>query len=367
MPIIPTSCTFGPNTATELNGGNDIYLFVSSLGTYASIFDTCSHSNLPTLMTSSGDLSEYLPQCVSSEFIYVTSSGKSGSDVGKCSAINSPCRTIGYVLSEYSDSPELSIRIIESEYTINSTNIGDFFIYLIPNTVGDVVDTVSVGFDTLSILGNALFIIVKGYISFTNLNLIHNGSNRGIFISITDAEGSTELKSCLIFGSILSTSISTTQYSFILSSGSGNGDGKIILEDSIFSNINISGKSVIEADGSTSISISHSKFEYILSTGNYNPAITISVLQCTVKIVDCVFNKLISSSSSVNAGVFYANMDISYSHLISGNTISNITSTKSSIYMMGDCSKLLFSNNSLYNIESSSEGGVCILLLYFFN
>jgi hypothetical protein len=78
-----------------------------------------------------------------------------------------------------------------------------------------------------------------------------------------------------------------------------------------------------------------------------------------MNIVNCIFDNLTTSSDSVNAGGFYLNMGNSYSYAISGNTISNISSSKSSLYLTGYPSKLSFLNNSFQNIRcSSSNGGV---------
>jgi ABC-type uncharacterized transport system permease subunit len=105
-------------------------------------------------------------------------------------------------------------------------------------------------------------------------------------------------------------------------------------------------------------SFSNCSFKNINSTGNYCPTITISINSSPVNIMNCIFNNLKSNSSSINAGVFYLSTSISYSCSILGNLISDIMSSKSSIYLTGNPSKLSFSNNSFKNVECSSNGGV---------
>jgi hypothetical protein len=58
------NCYFKSNTASVSNGGNDIYFYETSNGTYTGPLSSCSESSLPTFYSNSGDLSHYLSVCV---------------------------------------------------------------------------------------------------------------------------------------------------------------------------------------------------------------------------------------------------------------------------------------------------------------
>jgi hypothetical protein len=215
-------------------------------------------------------LSLYLRFCYVGDFAYVTSESKGGID-DTCSNIISPCRTISYVLNENVDSDALTIFVLESDYSINSTDIGNVVVYLFPHIDDyDVADIVSILFDPSSTEGEGLFIMENGFLKLERLNLIHNGSSRGSFISISGAEGSLKMVWCVVYGSMSSSLLSDTLYSFIqiTTEGEGEGDGTLKLIDVTFENISFSGtSSIVKAAGSISISISNSKFKSIRSSG----------------------------------------------------------------------------------------------------
>jgi hypothetical protein len=101
---------------------------------------------------------------------------------------------------------------------------------------------------------------------------------------------------------------------------------------------------------------------------SYCPTINIIYAESPVRIINCTFNNLHTTSASVNAGAFYMIMTTSYAYIFSGNSISDCASAKSSIYLTGSVNSLNFSDNIFKNIESTSTsiyGGVYILFFFY--
>jgi hypothetical protein len=110
-------------------------------------------------------------------------------------------------------------------------------------------------------------------------------------------------------------------------------------------------------------------FNNLNTSNSYCPTITIGYAESPVRIINCTFNNLGTTSTNVNAGVFYMNMNSGYVYVFSGNSISDCTSAKSSIYLTGSMYSLNFSDNIFKNIESTSTtiyGGVYFFIFFIF-
>jgi hypothetical protein len=139
-----------------------------------------------------------------------------------------------------------------------------------------------------------------------------------------------------------------------------------IFNDMSFSNYGVFYSSSFSSSSYPLHIFSNCSFKNINTTGDYSPAITIDSSHNPLKVENCIFDNLISTSPSVLAGVLYLNTeeDDGYSYSFSENIISNIESTKSAICIIEYPSNLFFSNNSFVDIKNvNSYGGV---LFFFF-
>jgi hypothetical protein len=108
-------------------------------------------------------------------------------------------------------------------------------------------------------------------------------------------------------------------------------------------------------------------FKNLNTSGSSCPTVTIYYAESPVRIINCTFNNLRTTSTGVNAAAFYMYMNSSYAYIFSGNTISNVIGAKSAVYTTGSFSTFTFENNLFENIESTSTsvyGGVYFIFIF---
>jgi hypothetical protein len=228
-----------------------------------------------------------------------------GNDGNLCSE-TSPCLTISHVLSTFTNT--LLIYIIQCTYVTGVGNIEDSDVIIGARILNEISDSVIISQDSSITVSDGIFTINRGKLNINNISILHNSDSKGRFISIRGLGGSLELKSCIVYGSSLSTSLSVSGYSFILvevtESGNGNNEGTITLDNVIFSNISFSNDKILEVDGIISISINNCDFENI-SSGGSGSCINVK----KVKELNIISSKFSNINSTGDGGSIYFGLE----------------------------------------------------------
>jgi hypothetical protein len=86
-----------------------------------------------------------------------------------------------------------------------------------------------------------------------------------------------------------------------------------------------------------------------------------------ITVWDCIFRNISNSNDSPAAGGFMCNIGSSNNEAgncnISKNIFVNMKTNGSAMYINGSFSLLIFSYNSFFNVSSTKEGGVYLILI----
>jgi hypothetical protein len=391
-----------------MNKGNDIYVNSTIIANYVGdnvVVLSCTDSNEPKMKSVDGtDKSSMFIPCDLVDY-FVKSDGV---DSGTCSC-NSPCHTIGYILTGVSSGLMYASIVVMgptffNQGSVNVDNkiidIGGFYetcpssshLYYSHNKLGNSEISNNIKIAYSSNIEDNFFKVSTGKLDFHDITLIHDSSSKGYFISITG-------KGLLSLNNVVISSLNEqAHYSFLygisavgfflfiniicllflgaeiniidssIQSLKFIGSASSINNLSVFSvsNLKLNIKNVVVDNLVCEKSANGHPLLLSDNSGDSEEGISFSVINSS-------FSDIVASNSSSKGGMFCFNSSLNSVIYFENSTFDGIvvenTFTDGGLFYIRKCLNVSFLSCSFSNVEESKNGGCMIVYavsnLYF--